>query len=173
MPWCEVATIDGQGRTRYTVQTLYTKVFQDLPRSRATGHCQPHDPGGSGQPDGRNGEGVIVSLEGAEVWVYNQGQEHVYVHSPTLEFPQPDASLVDEIRPDQSMLVFDYSQKRLRDNVQKFHASTIKGLYDKFAIQMSLSKGWGHSRLGKSYRRQAVNQCPHWLEVYLQKDLNT
>lgn len=175
-PWCRIAYWEKRELLNrdnyYPVYDASAQVFQDLPH--ASGLCLesvqdlsahsplPPDPGGHAPGEDvrstrkKIGAGVILSHEENSVWVYNRGQQSVFVHSPTLELPE---SRTFRIESGHCVQAYDFLHRSLQ-----LHALAPRqdGPVDKFSIKLSFVKGWGHG-----YSRTSILDCPCWLEILL------
>ncbi|KAL1007657.1 hypothetical protein UPYG_G00089720 [Umbra pygmaea] len=109
------------------------------------------------------GHGIVLSQEPDGVWVYNRSQHPVFIHSPTLDLPNPVRGLtVRRVMPGYSLKVFDYDKSSWILQQATEPPGSLEGPFDPHSVRISFAKGWG-----PCYSRQFITSCPCWLEVLL------
>lgn len=176
--WCTLAYWEERRRVGrlFPVSAPIVEIFQDLPRPipnsqsmelRAlSGDLNPAPSESTVRARDKIGLGVILSLEGSQLSLYNRSNIPVFINSPTLEdFTSTTRQFnVHKILPGYTMVVFDLAAPPVvppRDPGRRQHHQ-LDGPYDPHALRLSFGKGWG----GK-YSRQVITSCPCWLEILL------
>ncbi|XP_017084888.2 mothers against decapentaplegic homolog 6 [Drosophila eugracilis] len=102
------------------------------------------------------GLGVTLSLENGDVWIYNRGNNPVFVDSPTLA---ENLDRVCKVMPGYCLKAFETYRAQVLSMKEQGHHQM--GPVDYFSIKISFAKGWG-----PAYKRQDIMGCPCWLEVH-------
>lgn len=106
------------------------------------------------------GCGIVLSIDGDAVWVYNRSESAIFANSPTLEHVNTRTSTVVKVLPGHSLKVFDFEKSATMGRLDK--ADYVNGPYDPNSARISFMKGWG-----SCYTRQFITSCPCWLEILL------
>lgn len=181
MSWCTLAYWEEKRRVGrlFPVTATMVEVFQELPRPipsaqslqlRAlSSDLNPSPSESTLRTRDKIGLGIILSLDGSRLSLYNRSDIPVFVNSPTLEETTTAAAApglllrqqfnVYKIMPGYTMVVYDYAALTPAACGQQQQQD---GPYDPYSLRLSFGKGWG----GK-YSRQVVTSCPCWLEVLL------
>ncbi|KAM3910025.1 mothers against decapentaplegic homolog 6-like isoform 1-T1 [Leptodactylus fuscus] len=161
--WCKLAYWEHRTRVGrlYSVTEPSVHIFYDLPK--ASGFCL-----GFLGSEPRNdmvrrtrkkiGQGLVLSHQQGEVWVYNQSEHPIFINSPTLATINTRGQTVHKVLPGYSIKVFDAD--RAADLSE--HSEVGNGPCDLHSVRISFAKGWG-----TCYSRQFITSCPCWLEILL------
>ncbi|KAM5129493.1 mothers against decapentaplegic homolog 6-like [Mantella aurantiaca] len=161
--WCKLAYWEHRSRVGhlYHVTEPSVQIFHDLPKG--SGLCL----GILGSVT-RNemvrrtrkkiGQGLILSREQGDAWVYNRSDHPVFINSPTLAPVNARGQSVHKLPPGHSIKVFD---SQLAEMISR-SSMMGEGPCDPHSVRISFAKGWGGS-----YSRQFITSCPCWLEVLL------
>ncbi|XP_077335245.1 mothers against decapentaplegic homolog 6-like [Lithobates pipiens] len=161
--WCKLAYWEHRTRVGrlYNVTEPSIQIFHDLPKG--SGFCL-----GFLGSEARNemvrrtrkkiGQGLILSHEQEEVWVYNRSEHPVFINSPTLAPVNARGQSVHKLLPGYSIKVFDSQQ------AERISRCSVlgEGPSDLHSVRISFAKGWGGC-----YSRQFITSCPCWLEILL------
>ncbi|PIO13841.1 hypothetical protein AB205_0026090 [Aquarana catesbeiana] len=161
--WCKLAYWEHRTRVGrlYNVTEPFIQIFHDLPKG--SGFCL-----GFLGSEARNemvrrtrkkiGQGLILSHEQEEVWVYNRSEHPVFINSPTLAPVNARGQSVHKLLPGYSIKVFDPQQ------AERISRCSVlgEGPSDLHSVRISFAKGWGGC-----YSRQFITSCPCWLEILL------
>ncbi|KAG8535518.1 hypothetical protein GDO81_028362 [Engystomops pustulosus] len=161
--WCKLAYWEHRTRvgSLYSVTEPSVHIFYDLPK--ASGFCL-----GFLGSEPRNeivrrtrkkiGQGVVLSHEQGEVWVYNCSEHPIFINSHTLAFATTRGQAVHKLPPGFSIKVFDGEKAAELSERSKL----ADGPCDLHSVRISFAKGWG-----ACYSRQFITSCPCWLEILL------
>ncbi|XP_056410688.1 mothers against decapentaplegic homolog 6-like isoform X2 [Hyla sarda] len=161
--WCKLAYWEHRTRVGrlYSVTEPSVDIFHDLPK--ASGFCLGFLGSGPSNEIVRRtrkkiGQGLVLSNEQGDVWVYNRSEHPIFINSPTLATAPARGQPVHKVLPGFSIKVFDAEQ-----------AAHLLGCYDlgdgpcdPHSVRISFAKGWG-----AYYSRQFITSCPCWLEILL------
>lgn len=110
------------------------------------------------------GLGLVLYQDGDGVWLYNRAEIPLFVNSPTLDggiHCRADF-IVHKLPPGHILNIFDYEKAREYQKLPVHPALLHVGPIDQNSVHVSFAKGWG-----PNYRRQAITECPCWLEILL------
>ncbi|XP_063802716.1 mothers against decapentaplegic homolog 6-like [Pseudophryne corroboree] len=158
--WCKLAYWEHRTRVGrlYNVTDPSIHIFHHLPKG--SGFCLGFlgceaRSGAVRRTRKKIGQGLVLSREQDEVWVYNRSDHPVFINSPTLSARgQP----VHKLLPGYSIKVYDSVQAAGLSG----YSALGDGPCDTHSVRISFAKGWG-----ACYSRQFITSCPCWLEILL------
>ncbi|KAM9294698.1 mothers against decapentaplegic homolog 6-like [Gastrophryne carolinensis] len=162
-PWCKLAYWEHRTRVGrlFSVSEPSVHIFHDLPKG--SGFCLGFLGTGARSDTVRRtrkkiGQGLTLSHEQGEVWVYNRSEHPVFINSPTLTRMNARGPPVCKLLPGYSIKVFDAQL------AESFPGGLAlgEGPCDPRSVRISFAKGWGGC-----YSRQFITSCPCWLEILL------
>ena len=102
------------------------------------------------------GEGIQVSLEDGDIWVYNKSESPVFLNGELLQrLHHTDTPRVDKLPSGYGRKVFDCNA-----NVST-RQSLDKRREEQHCLRVSFVKGFG-----RGYKRQTIMNCPCWIEMF-------
>ncbi|XP_040268665.1 mothers against decapentaplegic homolog 6-like [Bufo bufo] len=161
--WCKLAYWEHRTRVGrlYSVTEPSVHIFYDLPK--ASGFClgllglEPRNETVR-RTQKKIGQGLVLSQEQGEVWVYNRSEHPIFINSPTLATVCARGQAVHKVLPGYSIKVFD--SEKAADLSGR--SDLRDGPCDTHSVRISFAKGWG-----ACYSRQFITSCPCWLEILL------
>ncbi|XP_075048479.1 mothers against decapentaplegic homolog 6-like [Mixophyes fleayi] len=161
--WCKLAYWEHRTRVGrlYNVTEPSIHIFHNLPKG--SGFCLGFlgsDPRSQTVRRTRKkiGQGLVLSREQDEVWVYNRSEHPIFINSPTLAAVSARGQSVHKLLPGYSIKVFDAEQAASLSG----YSAQEDGPCDPHSVRISFAKGWG-----ACYSRQFITSCPCWLEILL------
>ncbi|XP_068107574.1 mothers against decapentaplegic homolog 6-like [Hyperolius riggenbachi] len=161
--WCKLAYWEHRTRVGrlYNVTEPSVHIFHDVPKG--SGFCLGFLGSDTRSESVRRtrkkiGQGLMLSHEEDEVWVYNRSEHPIFINSPTLASVNTRGQAVHKLLPGYSIKVFDSQQ------AESFSRCSVlgEGPCDPHSVRISFAKGWGGC-----YSRQFITSCPCWLEILL------
>ncbi|XP_069805827.1 mothers against decapentaplegic homolog 6-like [Dendropsophus ebraccatus] len=161
--WCKLAYWEHRTRVGhlYSVTEPSIHIFHDLPK--ASGFCLGYLGSGPHNETVRRtrnkiGQGLILSHEQGEVWVYNRSDHPIFINSPTMSTVNVRGQAVHKVLPGYSIKVFEAEKAANLSGCSDLG----DGPCDPHSVRISFAKGWG-----ACYSRQFITSCPCWLEILL------
>jgi len=106
------------------------------------------------------GMGVKLEKDETGLWVHNRSMFPVFVNSPTMDTVNSRQFSVVKIPQGFSLQVFSFEVAKMYEKVRD--PKLYDGPVDPYSVRLSFAKGWG-----LHYKRQSVECCPCWVEVFL------
>lgn len=170
--WCRVAYWEGRERVGrlYPVRSSSLNIMGNIPHGEglslaslaASSHTSPSEQ--VRRTREKIGLGLVLYQDGDGVWLYNRAEIPLFVNSPTLDggiHCRADF-IVHKLPPGHILNIFDYEKAREYQKLPVHPALLHVGPIDQNSVHVSFAKGWG-----PNYRRQAITECPCWLEILL------
>lgn len=105
------------------------------------------------------GEGIQVSLEAGDIWIYNKSQAPVFLNGELVQrLHNTDIPRVDKLLSGYGLKVFDCNANvSSRQSLDK----TARYCAQQHCLRVSFVKGFG-----RGYKRQNIMSCPCWIEIF-------